>query len=112
MARSLRVTVRVRGEGGQVVAFAPGDRVPGWAAAKILNPRVWVEGPEPDPVPKVEPEPEVEVEPEVVTYSGWTVTKLRDEIVDRNQGRDPGDRIPTDGIKTELVAALEADDRK
>lgn len=54
---------------------------------------------------------DVDVGPETVTYSGWTVAQLRDEIAARNKGRKSGARIPVDGIKTELVAALEADDQ-
>lgn len=110
MARVLAGMVTVRAENRRLVTFGPGDEVPGWAAKLITNPRVWVDDGQPDPEPTVEVEPEPEVE-ETVTYAGRTVAELRNEIATRNEDRDPGDRIPADGIKTELVAALEADDQ-
>lgn len=45
-------------------------------------------------------------------YSELTVAELRHEISERNQDRETGDRIPTDGAKAALIAALEADDAK
>ena len=35
---------------------------------------------------------------------------LKAEIAARNDGRDDSEKIPTDGNKADLVAALEADD--
>lgn len=43
-------------------------------------------------------------------YEGQTVADLRAEIDRRNEGREEADRIPTDGKKADLVAALQADD--
>lgn len=111
MPGELVLTVFVKDEHGKSVAFSPGDDVPLWAARRITNPGVWAGGVIPDLEPAPEPEPEPEPEVEVVTYAGWTVARLRDEIDSRNRGRDKNDRIPADGIKTELVAALEADDQ-
>ena len=38
--------------------------------------------------------------------------ELRALIGERNEGRDEGDLIPDDGVKADLVAALEADDEQ
>lgn len=43
-------------------------------------------------------------------YARMTVARLRAEIERRNAGRDEDDRLPADGKKADLVAALEADD--
>ena len=43
-------------------------------------------------------------------YARMTVARLRAEIERRNAGRDTAHRLPTDGRKADLVAALEADD--
>jgi hypothetical protein len=43
-------------------------------------------------------------------YDALKVDDLKAEIARRNEGRDEADRIPDDGKKADLVAALEADD--
>lgn len=48
----------------------------------------------------------------VEDYSTRTVVDLRAEIGRRNEGRDGSDRIPSEGKKADLVAALQADDGK
>jgi hypothetical protein len=45
-------------------------------------------------------------------YGAFKVADLRAEIERRNADRDEGDRLPVDGKKADLVAALEADDGK
>lgn len=49
-------------------------------------------------------------QPEPTGYADLKVTDLKAEIARRNEGRDEDARIPDDGKKAELVAALEADD--
>lgn len=43
-------------------------------------------------------------------YSAFTVPELREEIEDRNSGRDDDGLIPSDGLKADLVKVLEEDD--
>lgn len=43
------------------------------------------------------------------SYEGLTVSELKTNIALRNEGRAESDLIPTDGLKADLVAALEAD---
>jgi hypothetical protein len=43
-------------------------------------------------------------------YEAMKVADLRAEIARRNEGRDEADRLPDDGRKADLIAALEADD--
>lgn len=43
-------------------------------------------------------------------YDDLKVDELKAEIDSRNDGRDEGDLISTDGKKADLIAALEADD--
>ena len=43
-------------------------------------------------------------------YSAMKVADLKAEIERRNEGRDEADRLPDDGRKADLIAALEADD--
>ena len=49
-------------------------------------------------------------EPAAGGYEAMKVTDLRAEIERRNEGRDEADRLPDDGRKADLIAALEADD--
>lgn len=53
-----------------------------------------------------------QVEAEAVGYESMTVAELKAEIGDRNSVRETADRIPTDGVKADLIAALEADDEQ
>jgi hypothetical protein len=43
-------------------------------------------------------------------YASMKVADLKAEIERRNEGREEPDRLPGDGKKADLVAALEADD--
>jgi hypothetical protein len=43
-------------------------------------------------------------------YAAMKVADLRAEIERRNEGREEADRLPSDGRKADLIAALEADD--
>lgn len=43
-------------------------------------------------------------------YADLTVPELKAEIESRNEGRDGGDLLSTDGKKADLVATLEGDD--
>lgn len=45
-------------------------------------------------------------------YGSKTVAELKEEIAKRNEGRGEEDRVSDDGLKADLVAALEADDNK
>lgn len=49
MARRLTATVYLHDEDGVVRSFGPGDTVPDWVAAQILNPDLLVDEPAPDP---------------------------------------------------------------
>ena len=49
-------------------------------------------------------------QPAPIGYEAMTVVDLKAEIKNRNEGREAEARIPGDGNKAELVAALEADD--
>lgn len=41
-----------------------------------------------------------------------TVAELKAEIARRNEGRDEADQIPASGNKSDLIAALKADDNR
>jgi hypothetical protein len=45
-------------------------------------------------------------------YSGMKVDALKAEIAKRNEGREEADRLSDEGLKADLIAALEADDNK
>lgn len=57
----------------------------------------------PAPAPAADPAPASD-------YSAQKVDDLKAEIARRNEGRDEGDQLPATGNKSDLVAALEADD--
>lgn len=78
---------------GQVTVVNAGEDVPEWAEGMIGGHLTYGTD-----------------EPEADGYGDLTVAELRDEIEQRNEGRDEGDLIPSDGKKADLVAALEADD--
>lgn len=59
----LRMTVYVADERGNVHRFLPGEEVPGWAAAKIRNPRVWAGGDSSAPPAAAPAAPDQEVTP-------------------------------------------------
>lgn len=133
MVGRLAAAVRVTGESGAPVVLAAGEELPGWAADQVTNPAAFVEdeseGDEPSDSPDepVEDESTTDAEPgpeeaggqpedtETATgsdYEAMTVTDLRSEIRSRNEdGRDDDAKMPTDGVKADLIAALEADDQ-
>lgn len=43
-------------------------------------------------------------------YAGLKVADLKAEIESRNEGRDDDAKIPAEGSKAKLIAAIEADD--
>lgn len=75
--------------------YAPGDVVPADVVDLIDNPAVWGDDEDGDK-----------------SYGDLKVGELKDEISKRNEGRDPegAGYISSDGVKADLVAALEADD--
>ena len=52
----------------------------------------------------------VDLRPPTARYQGMNRAALEAEIAARNEGRDEADRIPPNGNKPALVAALTADD--
>lgn len=119
MAR-LVTTTRVTDPDGVDVVIGPGE-APEWAKSLVTNPAAWddtgdtspegtPEGAsesgqgdgEPDTGPSSEPGPD---------YASMTVAELRALVTERNAGRAPGERIPADGAKADLIAALTADDQ-
>ncbi|WP_213452886.1 SAP domain-containing protein [Rhizomonospora bruguierae] len=83
---------RLRGKSGSVVNVDD-----------VTAERLLAEGWEPAPKPTAEAAA-------VDGYAGMKVAELRAEIERRNEGRDEEERIPAEGKKADLVAALEADD--
>lgn len=75
------------------VTYAPGEEVPAEAAGDVNAPGVFEgEGGS--------------------RYDEMKVADLRSEIESRNAGRDESARVPAEGTKADLVAALQADDGK
>lgn len=138
MARRLASYVNVTDpETGAAATFGPDDEVPEWAEKVITNPKAWAAD---EPSPEVSLETSVEYQPETEPgasreaednlaaggqpdgdeapepaqdYEAMTVTDLRSEIRSRNEdGRDDDAKMPTDGVKADLIAALEADDQR
>ena len=135
MARRLASYVNVTDpETGAAATFGPDDELPEWAETVITNPKAWAAA-EPSPeeslATSVEYQPETEPgasreaedlaaggqpeDTETATgpdYEAMTVTDLRSEIRSRNEdGRDDDAKMSTDGVKADLIAALEADDQ-
>jgi hypothetical protein len=96
MARRLKASVVVNGE-----VYVAGSEPPAKVAEQITNPNAW-EGDTPREADS--------------SYNAQKVAELREEIDRRNVDRDPdGDMyitVAADAKKTELVAALEADDAR
>lgn len=82
------------GSGSRI--FGPDDELPKGVAALITNPKAWEDG--------------VLPEPESKSYEDHTVPELKALIDSRNEGRDDAAKVPSDGNKPDLIAALEADD--
>lgn len=88
--------------GGEV--YGPGSEVPVDVAKRITNPAAW--GGSSDSAD----DDSEGGEPDAVKYSDTKVPDLKAKIESRNEGREEGDLISLDGVKADLVAALEADD--
>ena len=90
------------------MVLAAGEELPGWAADQVTNPAAFVEDePEGDGPTDSPDEPATGSD-----YEAMTVTDLRSEIRSRNEdGRDDDAKMSTDGVKADLIAALEADDQ-
>ena len=128
MGRRVVSTVYVsHPETGEHVRVLAGDEAPDWVEAAATNPKVWEAETDAPADPGAEPglgqEPAADDDaghadapadaPDEATgrdYATWTVVDLKAEIAARNDGRDDAEKIPTDGNKADLVAALEADD--
>ena len=135
MARRLASYVNVTDpETGAAATFGPDDELPEWAETVITNPKAWAAA---EPTPEASLEKSVEYQPETEPgasreaedlaaggqpedtetatgpdYEAMTVTDLRSEIRSRNEdGRDDDAKMSTDGVKADLIAALEADDQ-
>lgn len=136
MARRLASYVNVTDpQTGAPVTLGPDDELPEWAEEVITNPKAWAAdepSPEESLATSVEYQPETEPgasraaeddlaaggqpeDTETATgpdYEAMTVTDLRSEIRSRNEdGRDDDAKMSTDGVKADLIAALEADDQ-
>lgn len=122
MSRRLAGSVRVVNEDGVSVMLAAGEELPAWAESQVTN-KAAFEPEEDDDAPADGKSPEDAAaeagvqapeepagEPAGPDYSSMTVSDLRAEIDRRNEGRAEEDLIPADGLKADLVAALEADD--
>ena len=89
--------------GGEV--YGSGDRVPAKHAALITNPKAWAGG----KLPSIKATGD-EGEDDSKGYADLKVDELKAEIESRNVDREDDAKISTDGVKADLVAALEADD--
>lgn len=118
MGRRLAGFVHVTNpETGAAAVFGPDDELPAWASNAITNEKAWAgdvagagEG-DGDVAGAGEDAGDVEEHAER-SYDDMRVAELRALIGERNEGRDEADLIPDDGVKADLVAALEADDEQ
>ena len=83
--------------GGEV--YGPGSEVPADVAKRITNEKAWGGSSDSDDDSSGDG-----------SYSDLKVVDLKAEIESRNEGRDEDALISLDGVKADLVAALEADD--
>lgn len=103
MGKVLNNTVHVLGDDGQYHIFGPEDEVPDEYAEKIGD-HAWVD--EPDVAPRGR-----QSDTDGQSYEKLTVNKLKAEIDDRNEDREPENQIvPDSQLKADLIAALEFDD--
>lgn len=100
MGRRLAGFVHVTAPDGGAAVFGPDDELPAWASKAITNEKAWAEesGSDEEPVER--------------SYDDMRVADLKALIGERNEGRGEDDLIPDDGVKADLVAALEADDEQ
>lgn len=95
MATLTQNTLVRKPDTGEVVVLNAGEDVPEWAVSQVGSHLT---------------SDEVDDNVEDGGYESMTVADLRAEIESRNEGREEGDLIPSDGKKADLVAALAADD--
>lgn len=128
MGRSLAGFVYVTDPAtGAAARFGPEDTVPGWARDQITNPKAW-SGDEDAAAgdattthsefgdnfaPRHEAAEATAGDGDSARdYASMTVLELRAAIKTRNEGRNDDTKVPGDGNKAELIAALEADDQR
>ena len=107
MGRRLAGFVHVTAPDGGAAVFGPDDELPAWASKAITNEKAWT-----GDVAGAGEGADAAEEPAERSYDDMRVAELRALIGERNEGRDEGDLIPDDGVKADLVAALEADDEQ
>lgn len=102
MAKFTKYVVLIDPKTGLSVSCAPGEEVPEWAT---VGEHVTDGG------PSAPAAPAEGAAQDAAEYDEWSVNELREEIANRNEGRDEDDRIVPGGRnKDDLVAALLADD--
>lgn len=126
MGRQVATSVRITDKDGRQVVLAPGDELPDWAADQVTNDAVFGEQADEPEYATAEAASEAEGEggaafeeyaddevpvDDVPSYDSMKVTELRGLIEQRNAEKADGAKIATDGTKSDLIAALEADDR-
>ena len=79
--------------------YGPGDKIPAEVAKRITNEKAWGV-----------PSGSSDDSSGDGSYSDLKVVDLKAEIESRNEGRDEDALISLDGVKADLVAALETDD--
>ncbi len=87
-------------DGGQSAIFSPGDSLPEWAVDALKGHKFLVAEDRPADPDKGGPG----------AYESLTKAQLVEAIEARNTGRDEDKRLATAGNKSDLVAALVADD--
>ena len=101
----LRASTVVHDPSGRAVLLTAGTRPPSWAE---LPPALLVGGGPATPAAPLA----VEADSSADAYLGLSAHELRRIIEQRNEDRDPQDRIPLAGTKPTLREALAADDRR
>lgn len=113
MTRRAATAVRVTTAEGQQRVFAAGEELPEWAASLVTNPDAFTDDDESDTdADDVEDagtdagdtgEEDSDDSGEESDYASMKVAELRDLATERG--------LSTEGLKADLVAALEDDDR-
>ena len=116
MGRRLAGFVHVTAPDGGAVVFGPDDELPAWASKAITNEKAWAgdvagAGEGAGDVAGAGEGGSAEEHAER-SYDDMRVADLKALIGERNEGRGEADLIPDDGVKADLVAALEADDEQ
>ena len=100
MTRRAATAVRVTTAEGQQRVFAAGEELPEWAASLVTNPDAFTDDDESDTDTGEE---DSDDSGEQSDYASMKVAELRDLATERG--------LSTEGLKADLVAALEDDDR-